>query len=62
MELNRVVITGLGSLTPIGNNITEYWNGLVAGKSGANAITHFNAEKFKLVFFRYLKSYISNIP
>ncbi|MBF24962.1 MAG: beta-ketoacyl-[acyl-carrier-protein] synthase II [Flavobacteriales bacterium] len=60
MELNRVVITGLGSLTPIGNNITEYWNGLVAGKSGANAITHFNAEKFKTQFACEIKNFDPN--
>jgi len=36
MELKRVVITGLGALTPIGNNIEEYWNGLVNGKSGVS--------------------------
>ena len=47
MKLNRVVVTGLGALTPIGNNIKEYWSGLVSGKSGAAKITHFNPEKFK---------------
>ena len=43
MELKRVVVTGLGALTPIGNTVSEYWNGLVSGKSGANNITYFDA-------------------
>ncbi len=47
MSLNRVVVTGLGALTPIGNNVKEYWNNLIRGESGANLITHFNPEKFK---------------
>ena len=38
MELKRVVVTGLGALTPIGNTVSEYWDGLVTGKSGANPI------------------------
>ena len=50
MELKRVVITGLGALTPIGNNIEEYWNGLINGVSGAAPITHFDAAKFKTRF------------
>jgi len=47
MELKRVVITGLGALTPIGNNIEEYWEGLKNGVSGSDRITHFDASKFK---------------
>jgi 3-oxoacyl-[acyl-carrier-protein] synthase II len=47
MELRRVVVTGLGALTPIGNNIQELWEGLRNGVSGSDWITHFNAEKFK---------------
>ena len=50
MGLKRVVVTGLGALTPIGNNIEEYWNGLVNGVSGAAPITHFDAAKFKTSF------------
>ncbi|MDO6425288.1 beta-ketoacyl synthase N-terminal-like domain-containing protein, partial [Saccharophagus degradans] len=50
MKLKRVVVTGLGALTPIGNNIEEYWDGLVNGKSGAAPITHFDAAKFKTRF------------
>ncbi len=57
MELKRVVITGLGALTPIGNNIEEYWEGLVNGKSGAAPITHFNAEKFKTQFACEVKNF-----
>ena len=41
MNLNRVVVTGLGSLTPIGNNTTEYWDNLIHGKSGAGLIANF---------------------
>lgn len=57
MELKRVVVTGLGALTPIGNNIEEYWNGLVNGKSGAAPITHFDAEKFKTQFACEVKNF-----
>jgi 3-oxoacyl-[acyl-carrier-protein] synthase II len=47
MELKRVVITGLGAITPIGKNVQEYWDSLCKGVSGAAMITHFDAEKFK---------------
>jgi len=57
MELKRVVVTGLGALTPIGNNIEEYWNSLVNGKSGAAPITHFNADKFKTQFACEVKNF-----
>ncbi len=57
MELKRVVVTGLGALTPIGNNIEQYWEGLVNGKSGAAPITHFNAEKFKTQFACEVKDF-----
>jgi len=57
MELKRVVVTGLGALTPIGNNIEEYWNGLVNGVSGCGPITHFDASKFKTRFACQLKNY-----
>ena len=50
MEKKRVVVTGLGALTPIGNNVDDYWNNLVAGKSGADDITKFDAELFKTKF------------
>lgn len=57
MELKRVVVTGLGALTPIGNTKDEYWNGLVNGKSGAAPITHFDAEKFKTQFACEVKDF-----
>jgi 3-oxoacyl-[acyl-carrier-protein] synthase II len=57
MELRRVVVTGLGALTPIGNNIQEYWNGLVNGVSGAAPITYFDASKFKTQFACELKGF-----
>lgn len=57
MELKRVVVTGLGALTPIGNNVQEYWDALVAGKSGSAPITYFDAEKFKTKFACELKNF-----
>ena len=57
MELKRVVVTGLGALTPIGNTKDEYWNGLVNGKSGAAPITYFDAEKFKTQFACEVKNF-----
>ena len=59
MNLKRVVITGLGSLTPIGNNVSEFWNSLINGVSGAGLITSFNAEKFKSRIACELKNYDS---
>lgn len=47
MELKRVVVTGMGALTPIGNSVEEYWTGLINGVSGAATITKFDPEKFK---------------
>ena len=47
MELRRVVVTGLGALTPIGNTVDEFWNNLIGGVSGAGLITRFDASKFK---------------
>lgn len=55
--MRRVVITGIGALTPIGLNIGDYWNGLKNGQSGAAAITKFNAEKFKTTFACELKGF-----
>ncbi len=57
MKLKRVVVTGLGALTPIGNNIEEYWKGLSNGVSGAAPITRFNAEKFRTKFACEVKGY-----
>ncbi len=57
MELKRVVVTGLGALTPIGNNLQEYWEALQAGKSGAGPITHFDASLFKTRFACEVKGF-----
>lgn len=57
MELKRVVVTGLGALTPIGNNLEDYWDGLVNGKSGSAPITYFDTEKFKTKFACELKNF-----
>jgi 3-oxoacyl-[acyl-carrier-protein] synthase II len=57
MELKRVVVTGLGALTPIGNTKDEYWDALVSGKSGAAPVTHFDAEKFKTQFACEIKNF-----
>jgi len=57
MNLKRVVVTGLGALTPIGNNVDEYWKGLVNGVSGAAPITRFNAENFRTKFACEVKGY-----
>ena len=50
MNLRRVVVTGVGALTPLGNTVPEYWDGLAAGRSGAASITRFDATKFKTRF------------
>jgi 3-oxoacyl-[acyl-carrier-protein] synthase II len=57
MELKRVVVTGLGALTPIGNTLEEYWNNLIAGKSGAAPIQQFDASKFKTQFACEVKNF-----
>ena len=57
MELKRVVVTGLGALTPIGNDVNEYWEALMHGKSGAAPITQYDAEKFKTKFACEVKGF-----
>lgn len=57
MELKRVVVTGLGALTPIGNTAPDYWNALISGVSGAAPITHFDASKFKTQFACEVKGF-----
>ena len=57
MQLKRAVITGLGALTPIGNNIEEYWNSLINGVSGAAPVTYYDAAKFKTRFACELKNF-----
>lgn len=57
MQTKRVVVTGIGALTPIGNTLNDYWNGLINGVSGANMITLFDASKFKTKFACELKGF-----
>ena len=57
MELKRVVVTGIGALTPLGNNLNDYWQGLINGVSGANMITLFDASKFKTQFACEVKNF-----
>lgn len=57
MELKRVVVTGIGALTPIGNTVDEYWNGLLNGVSGADFITLFDASKFRTRFACEVKNF-----
>ena len=47
MQTKRIVVTGIGTLTPIGNNLASYWENLINGVSGADMITQFDASKFK---------------
>lgn len=61
MELKRVVVTGLGAVTPIGNSVPEFWKNLVAGVSGAGPITHFDASKFKTQFACEVKNFDPNL-
>ncbi len=60
MELKRVVVTGLGALTPIGNTTSEFWKNLTAGQSGAAPITHFDASLFKTQFACEVKNFNVN--
>src|SRR4051812_41098269 len=60
MQLKRVVVTGLGALTPLGNNVDDYWNGLINGTSGAGMITKFDASKFKTRFACEVKGFDPN--
>ncbi len=60
MELKRVVVTGLGALTPVGNTVAETWENLVNGVSGAGPITHFDASKFKTQFACEVKNFNPN--
>lgn len=57
MELKRVVVTGLGAVTPLGNNVNDYWNNLVNGVSGADLITRFDATNFKTQFACEVKNF-----
>jgi len=57
MELKRVVVTGIGAITPLGNNLNDYWNGLINGVSGADMITNFDASKFRTKFACEVKGF-----
>ena len=57
MELRRVVVTGLGAITPLGNSIKDYWEGLISGRSGAAPIQRFDASKFKTRFACEVKNF-----
>lgn len=57
MELKRVVVTGLGTISPLGNNVSETWDGMINGRSGAGPITHFDASKFKTQFACEVKNF-----
>ncbi|MBK9285423.1 MAG: beta-ketoacyl-ACP synthase II [Sphingobacteriaceae bacterium] len=57
MQLKRVVVTGLGAVTPLGNNVNDYWNNLIVGVSGAAPITRFDASKFKTRFACEVKGF-----
>ncbi|AYD49127.1 MAG TPA: beta-ketoacyl-ACP synthase II [Arachidicoccus soli] len=57
MQTKRVVVTGIGCLTPLGNNLEDYWNGLVNGVSGADMITQFDASKFRTKFACEVKNF-----
>lgn len=57
VQLRRVVVTGMGALTPIGNNIEDYWQGLISGKSGADVITRFDPTNFKTQFACEVKGF-----
>jgi 3-oxoacyl-[acyl-carrier-protein] synthase II len=57
MELKRIVVTGMGALTPLGNSVDEYWNGLINGVSGAAPITLFDASKFRTRFACEVKNF-----
>ncbi len=61
MDLKRVVVTGLGAITPLGNSVPEYWNALLNGVSGADLITRFDTEKFKTKFACEVKGYDSSL-
>jgi len=57
MSTKRVVVTGLGALTPIGNSVETFWSNAIAGKSGAAEITKFDASKFKTRFACEVKDF-----
>jgi 3-oxoacyl-[acyl-carrier-protein] synthase II len=61
MELKRVVVTGLGAITPLGNSVSEFWENLLNGVSGSDLITRFDTEKYKTKFACEVKGYDSTL-
>jgi len=61
MSKHRVVVTGLGAVTPIGLDTNEFWNGLISGKNGVAPITHFDASKFDTKFAAEVKNFSHDI-
>ena len=59
MKNRRVVVTGIGAITPIGNNLNEFWSSLIEGKSGAAPITLFDATNFKTKFACEVKEFVA---
>ena len=57
MESKRVVVTGLGAITPVGNTVKDFWSGLVSGKNGVGPITHFDSTNYKTRFAAEIKDY-----
>ena len=57
MQTKRIVLTGIGTLNPLGNNLETYWNNLINGVSGADMITLFDASKFKTRFACEIKGF-----
>lgn len=57
MELKRVVVTGLGAITPVGNNVKDFWQGLISGKNGVGVITRFDSTNYKTRFAAEVKDY-----
>ena len=56
-ELKRVVVTGMGAITPLGNSVPEFWNGIITGKSGVSMITKFDTSHFKTKFAAEVKGF-----
>jgi 3-oxoacyl-[acyl-carrier-protein] synthase II len=61
VQKRRIVITGIGAVTPIGNDVTSFWNGLLEGKNGVELITHFDTEKFDTKFAAEIKNFDPSI-